>query len=160
VPADGPAAAALPDLSRWLGSNGRIVTSPAARCSVPGASVDLRLGPWDLGSWTGRSWAEIDLASWRADPSYAEHGGESLEALMERVSGLLRAWQGRAGRLAAVTHGAVIKCAVVQVLRAPIDAVWDLDVAHASLTELHFTGSAWRVTRVAAGLERRAAGAE
>ncbi len=79
---------------------------------------------------------------------------------MERVSGLLRAWQGTAGRLAAVTHGAVIKCAVVHVLRAPVDAVWDLDVAHASVTELHSTGEAWRVTRVAAVHERRAAAAE
>ncbi len=79
---------------------------------------------------------------------------------MGRVSGLLHAWQGRSGRLAAVTHGAVIKCAVVHVLRAPIDAVWNLDVAHASATELHFTGEAWRVTRVAAAPGRRAAGAE
>jgi broad specificity phosphatase PhoE len=112
--------------------------------------VDPRLGPWDLGRWTGRSWDELDLSSWRADPSYAEHGGESLEGLMGRVGDLLRAWQGRSGRLAAVTHGAVIKCAVVHVLRAPIDAVWDLDVAHASVTELHSNGSVWRVTRVAA----------
>jgi broad specificity phosphatase PhoE len=150
VPADEPAVGPLPDLSWWLGSHGRIVTSPAVRCSVPGAPVDLRLGPWDLGSWTGRSWDELDLSSWRVDPSYEEHGGESLEVLMGRVSDLLRAWQGRSGRLAAVTHGAVIKCAVVHVLRAPIDAVWDLDVAHASVTELHSNGSAWRVTRVAA----------
>jgi broad specificity phosphatase PhoE len=69
---------------------------------------------------------------------------------MSRVSDVLRAWQGQSGRLAAVTHGAVIKCAVVHALRAPIDAVWDLDVAHASVTELHSTGSGWRVTQVAA----------
>jgi broad specificity phosphatase PhoE len=106
-----------------------------------GASVDLRLGPWDLGSWTGRSWAKIDLASWRTDPSCAEHGGESLEDLAGRVDGLVREWSGNSGRLAAITHGAVIKCAVVQALRAPIEAVCDLDVAHGFVTELHVTGS-------------------
>jgi broad specificity phosphatase PhoE len=152
VPADEPAAGPLPGLTGWLGSHGTMVTSPARRCTVPGAPVDLRLGPWDLGSWTGQSWDELDLASWRTDPSYDAHGGESLEMLMERVGGLLHTWRGRSGRLAAVTHGAVIKCAVVHALRAPIDAVWDLDVAHASVTELHCNGSAWRVTRVAAPL--------
>jgi broad specificity phosphatase PhoE len=148
VPADEPAAAALPDLTGWLGRSGTVVTSPARRCAVPGAVVDERLGPWDLGTWNGRPWRELDLPSWRTDPSYDAHGGESLEGLAGRVSRLLREWSGNSGRLAAITHGAVIKCAVVQALRAPIEAVWDLDVAHSSVTELHVSGSSWRVTRV------------
>jgi broad specificity phosphatase PhoE len=46
------------------------------------------------------------------------------------------------------THGAVIRCAVVQALRAPIEAVWHFGVAYGSVTELHVTGSSWRVRRV------------
>ncbi len=149
TPADEPAEGTLPDLTRWLGRTGRVVTSPARRCLVPEASIEPRLAPWDLGTWTGRPWHELDLASWRADPSYDAHGGESLIALFARVSALLDEWHTAAGRVAVVTHAAVIKAAVVHALRAPIEAMWHLDVAPASLTELHaIPPGGWRVTRV------------
>lgn len=148
VPADEPAVAALPDLTGWLGRSGRVVTSPARRCRLPGAPVDPRLGPWHLGNWTGRPLGELDLLAWRTDPAFAEHGGESLLALSERVRDLLADWQAGTGRLAAVTHGPLIKMAVVQALQAPVQAVWDLDVAPGSTTELHSTPSGWRVTAV------------
>jgi broad specificity phosphatase PhoE len=124
------------------------VTSPARRCRLPETAVEPRLRAWDLGRWAGRALDEFDLASWRSDPSYAEHGGESLVDLAARTGELLEDWHDRSGRLVAVTHAAVIKAAVVHALRAPIGAVWDLDVAPASLTELHATPTGWRVTRV------------
>jgi broad specificity phosphatase PhoE len=68
--------------------------------------------------------------------------------MSERVRLLLADWHGRTGRLEAVTHAPVIKLAVVQALRAPVQAVWDLDVAPGSTTELHSTPSGWRVTAV------------
>ncbi len=148
VPADEPADAPVLDLTRWVGRGGHIATSPARRCTVPGALIEPRLGPWDLGTWTGRPWHELDLESWRADPSYNAHGGESLIALLARVRALLDEWHTTAGRVAAVTHAAVIKAAVVHALRAPIEAMWKLDVAPASQTELHATPAGWRVTRV------------
>lgn len=110
--------------------------------------MDARLGPWDLGTWTGRPLAELDLAGWRADPSYDLHGGESLLALSSRVAEVLASWHAQSGRVVAVTHAAVIKTAVVQALRAPVDAAWDVDVAPASLTELHATPTGWRVVGV------------
>lgn len=135
-----------------MGRAGTVVTSPARRCSVPGADphirVDERLRPWDLGSWTGRDLAELDLAAWRADPGYDAHGGESLLALCERVAGLLADWYGRGDRLVAVTHAAVVKAAVVHALQAPVQATWDLDVAPSSTTELHATPTGWRVVGV------------
>ncbi len=70
------------------------------------------------------------------------------DALSDRVRGLLADWQARTGRLAAVTHAPLIKTAVVQALHAPVQAVWDLDVAPGSTTELHSTPSGWRVTAV------------
>lgn len=148
MPGDEPAAGPLPDLSGWLGRSGTAVTSPARRCRVAGAPVEPALGPWDLGSWTGRPWEGLDLARWRLDPAYDDHGGESLLALRGRVSALLEDWRGRPGRLVAVTHAAVVKAAVTVALRAPADAAWDVDVHPSSLTELHATPGGWRVVRV------------
>ncbi len=148
MPADEPAVGDLPDLSGFLGRTGSVVTSPALRCLVAGAPVEPRLAPWDLGSWTGRELAELDLAGWRADPAYDSHGGESLCTLVDRVGGLLASWHDEPGRLVAVTHAAVIKAAVVCALRAPLEAVWDIDVAPGSGTELHATATGWRVVGV------------
>ncbi len=149
MPDDEPALGVLPDLTGWLGRSGTVLTSPAARCRVPGAEVEPALGSWDLGSWTGRPLAELpDLTAWYNDPAWSGHGGESLLALQERVAGLLGRWHTRAGRLAAVTHGAVVRAAVTTVLRAPPLAAWDLDVAPGSVTELHTTATGWRVVRV------------
>lgn len=116
---------------------------------MAGADVDAALGPWDLGSWAGLSLAALpDLERWRSDPSFAGHGGESLVALQQRVAGWLAGWHDRPGRWVAVTHGAVVAAAVASVLRAPPLAVWDLDVAPGSVTELHTTSDGWRVVRV------------
>ena len=148
MPDDEPAVGPLPDLAGWLGRSGTTVTSPARRCARPGAPADARLGPWDLGDWAGRPFEGLDLQGWRTDPGYDAHGGESLVALHARVGGLLDEWHGRSGRLAAVTHAAVIKAMVVRALRAPVEAVWEIDVLPASLTELHATPTGWRLTRL------------
>ena len=152
MPDDEPAAASLPDLAPLVGRDGLLLRSPARRCEVPGAQVDQRLRPWDLGSWAGRPFAELDLTGWRADPSYDAHGGESLLALHARVATLLAdlasTTTGGRSTVFAVTHGAVIKAAVCVALGAPATAAWDLDVHPASVTELSTTGSGWRVVRV------------
>lgn len=148
MPGDEPAVGPLPDLTGWLGRSGTVVTSPARRCTQPGAPVDARLGPWDLGDWTGRPFDGLDLGGWRTDAGYDAHGGESLVAVHARAAGLLDDWHGRAGRLAAVTHAALIKAMVVHALRAPVEAVWDVDVRPASVTELHSTPTGWRLTRL------------
>ena len=149
MPADEPAVGPPPDLTAWLGRSGTIVTSPARRCLRPQAAVEPRLGPWDLGVWTGRPFEELDLASWRTDPGFDAHGGESLAALHARAAGLLADWHQRTGRLAAVTHAAVIKSMVVHALGAPVQAVWDVDVRPATVTELHAHSTGWRLTRLA-----------
>lgn len=61
---------------------------------------------------------------------------------------LLDEWHRRDGRVVAVTHAAVVKAMVVHALRAPLEAVWDLDVRPASVTELHATSTGWRLTRL------------
>lgn len=148
MPDDELAVDPLFDLTGWVGRSGAIVTSPARRCLQPGAAVDPRLGPWDLGAWTGRPFDELDLASWRTDPGFDAHGGESLDALHARAAGVLADWHQRTGRVAAVTHAALIKAMVVHSLGAPVQAVWDVDVRPASVTELHATSTGWRLTRL------------
>ena len=148
VPDDEVAGGPLPDLTAWLGRSGTVITSPARRCLLAGAAVEPRLRPWDLGEWTGRPFDELDLASWRSDPGFDRHGGESLIHLAARVRGLLDDWHGSTGRIAAITHAAVIKAMVVQALRAPLEAVWDLDIAPGAFTEMHATAAGWRVVRV------------
>ena len=148
MPDDEVAAGPLPDLTGWLGRSGTVLTSPARRCRQPGAAVEPRLGPWDLGQWTGRPFDQLDLHAWRNDSSFDAHGGESLVALQARTAGLLTEWHALAGRLAAVTHAAVIKAMVVHALGAPVEAVWDIDVRPASVTELHAASTGWRLTRL------------
>ncbi len=148
VPADEDATGPLDDLTPWLGRSGRVVTSPARRCRQPGGEVEPLLRPWDLGTWTGRPLAELDLGAWRSDPTYDAHGGESLLALLDRVRDVLAQWHDRPGRLVAVTHAAVIKAAVVNALGAPPTAIWDIDVHSSSGTELHDGPRGWRVVRV------------
>lgn len=153
VPAhDDPAAEALADLTPWLRGNGQIVTSSARRARVQGSAVEPRLTPWDLGSWAGRQLGELpprQLAAWRSDPAWNGHGGESLEAVHDRVRSLLDEWGiGQDGRRIAVTHASVVRAAVLIALRAPTEAAWDLDVRPGSGTELHRSPNGWRVLSV------------
>ena len=149
LPLDEVAEQPLPDFARWQGRTGTVLTSPALRCHVPGATIEPQLGPWDLGRWAGLSLADVpDLPAWRTDPAYDGHGGESALALLARVAALLAGLHGREGRIVAVTHAAVIRLAVLHALGAPAEAAWQLDIAPGSLTELHVSGAGWRVARV------------
>lgn len=116
---------------------------------MPGAPIEPLLAPWDLGCWTGLQLTDIpDLMTWRNDPTYNAHGGESLLVLLERTRTLLTQSQDHPHRLAAITHSAVIRAAVVGVLHAPPEAFWDIDVTPGAITELHGSGPKWRIIRV------------
>jgi broad specificity phosphatase PhoE len=73
-------------------------------------------------------------------------------ALLERVGGWLDGQAARDGRTIAVTHGGVVKAAVVHALAAPPDAFWRVDVAPLALTELHAHDGRWTVARVNAAV--------
>lgn len=79
----------------------RVLTSPLQRCADVGrwlrrwgwSHVQLQaLREIDFGTWEGRTWAQIgrpEVDAWCADfARYAPGGGESLEALLERVATL------------------------------------------------------------------------
>jgi len=85
------------------------------------------------------------------DPDAAPHGGESLTRFAARVAAWLDEQAADDGRAIAVTHGGVVKAAVVHALGAPLAAFWRIDVAPLALTELHAHEGRWTVTRVNAG---------
>lgn len=86
------------------------------------------------------------------DPDASPHGGESLSALLARVAGWMAQQAAVDGRAIVVTHGGVVRAAVVHALGAPAPAAWRIDVAPLSVTELHARDGRWTVTRVNAGL--------
>jgi broad specificity phosphatase PhoE len=132
------------------------VTSPAARCretaqlaGFPDARSDAGFAELDFGDWAGRDPHEVGratpraLESWYRNPASAPPGGERIEELAARVrTALQRLRDGR--RTVVFTHGGPIKVGVLTALGAPLTAVWNLDIAPCSVTELHARpGGGW-----------------
>jgi broad specificity phosphatase PhoE len=152
----GAADAAL--LGAALPRNCEALTSPALRCRQTAAAAGLRaaavepaLAECDFGGWAGGSLADVDEAealAWMTDPEARPHGGESLAAFAARVSGWLDGQARLDGRAVAISHGGVVKAAVVHALGAPLAAFWRIDAAPLAITELHAHDGRWTVTRV------------
>jgi broad specificity phosphatase PhoE len=140
-----------PALRRW----DRAVTSPAlgARQTADALSLDASVHPalrdCDYGHWGGRRLADIqaahpaELAIWLSDLSAAPHGGESLLALMLRVSDWVADRLHDDGHTIAVTHAAVVRAAIIGVLGAPPEAFWRIDAAPMSVVDLRSDKRRW-----------------
>jgi broad specificity phosphatase PhoE len=139
---------------------GEVMCSPAQRCRQTAAAagladplIDARLAEGDFGTWAGRTLEDvhtedIDAATaWMTDPDAAPHGGESLSAFSARVAGWLDEQAEHDGRAVAITHGGVVKAAVVHALGAPVMSFWRVDVAPLSVTTLHAHQGRWTVVR-------------
>ena len=150
----GALAGCLPAADRVWASYARRCIETAMRCSpdVPVQRV-AELAELDFGRWAGRDPEEVSraepeaLAAWYDDPGSAPHGGERLAVLRERVAEVLRRAAALGGVTVAVTHGGVCKAALLDVLELDAPALWRLDVAPGSVTELHAAGRTWRVVR-------------
>ncbi len=152
--------AAATELLGLLPANGEVVSSPAARClqTAGAAGITPALEPalreCDFGSWTGRTLAELNaaepdaVAAWMSEPTARAHGGETQAEFVERVAHWLDVQATLEGRMLAITHGGVVKAALVHALGAPLEAFWRIDVAPLALTELHAHDGRWTVTRV------------
>jgi broad specificity phosphatase PhoE len=86
------------------------------------------------------------------DPAARPHGGEALTTFAARVGAWLDTQAEGGGRTIAVTHGGVVKAAVVRALGAPIDAFWRIDVAPLRVTELHAHDGRWTVASLNAAV--------
>ncbi|MDN3358797.1 histidine phosphatase family protein [Actinomadura sp. DC4] len=130
-----------------------VLRGPELRCAQTASAVGLdavadpALADLDLGAWRGRTLTELepDLGAWPTDPAAAPHGGESLTALAERVASWLLGLPGERSLLAAVTHPAVVRAAVLHTLGAPLTGFWRLDSAPLTQTWLTRHGGRWQV---------------
>ena len=117
-------------------------------------AVDRRWPSATSARWAGRPLTRDRgrttrrVRAWMTDPDAAPHGGESSTALLARVRAWLDEQAALDGTAIAITHGGVVKAAVVAALDAPPSAFWRIDVAPLSITELHAHDGRWTVTRV------------
>lgn len=156
-PLDSSGEAAARALAGRLG-RGEALCSPAARARATAAAAGLdarpdpAIGECDFGSWRGRTLAEIHAedpdgaVAWMADPSACPHGGEALDAFAARIRSWMDAQAALDGRVVVVTHGGVVKAAVVHALGAPIEAFWRVDATPLRVTELHAHDGRWTLT--------------
>jgi len=110
------------------------------------AAADPRLADLDCGRCRGQALDAVDPADlrlWLSDPASAPHGGESIDDLVNRVSGWLKSLTDNTLRTVAVTHPAVIRAAVLIALNVPSASFWRIDVTPASRTVLHFRENRW-----------------
>jgi broad specificity phosphatase PhoE len=135
-------------------------TSPARRAIETSgalnlsAEVDPQLRDMDLGRWAGQTFSDIETSEpqemmhWLSDPSANPHGGESVEQLLARV----RVWLGdvaqRRGRIAAVTHPAVIRAAIVVAIAATPLSFWRVDIVPLGMVELGSNGMRWTLKSI------------
>jgi broad specificity phosphatase PhoE len=158
-PLDDRAAAAARELS--VPARAEVVCSPSERCVATAEAAGLTVGALepaiaecDFGSWAGRRLEELvaerpdETRRWMTDPDCAPHGGESLRAFCARVDAWLDGQAARDGTCVAITHGGVVKAAVVHALGAPVEAFWRVDCAPLSTTELRAHDGRWTLRGV------------
>jgi broad specificity phosphatase PhoE len=133
-----------------------LVASPVRRtretAEILGESLGLEiheepgLAEMEFGSWDGLSFTEVrekwpdELSAWLGDLDSAPHGGESFRTVEKRVlegrDRLLAAYAGKT--IVAVSHVTPIKTLVAHALGAPLDAVYRMELAPASVTALSY----------------------
>lgn len=171
-PLDERGRAAAAALRLQLPTGFDVLCSPAARCRQTAQAAGLaspvlepQLSECDFGAWAGRTMQDVwssdadAMTSWMTDPAARPHGGESLAVLCARVGAWLDGQAAREGSAVAITHGGVVKAAVVHALGAPVNAFWRIDATPLRVTELHAHDGRWTVARVNAATtgERREA---
>ena len=139
-------AAALAAIPRIAGAS-RVVCSPLVRAREtaaalgPPVTVDDRWTELDYGTWDGRPFAEVaaeEWARWRADPAWSPPGGESLDAVGDRVRAAAASLADEAAEadVVVVTHVSPIKAAVAWALAVGDGVAWSIHLDPASLTRI------------------------
>jgi probable phosphoglycerate mutase len=142
-----------------------VVTSPLERARetasalAEGRSVHVSaveaLQEYDVGAWTGRALASLAPdEQWRRFNEVrsvtAASGGELMLAVQARAVAALLAVQQEhpEGTIAVVSHGDVIRAALMYFLGMPIDFVHRLEIAPARVSVVRLDGWAPRVLQV------------
>ena len=147
--------AAAEQLNGVLGRVDQCWSSPALRARETAAAlgltpmVDDRLRDCDFGRWTGLRFQQVllreprKLVRWMKNPAAAPHGGESIPEVMARASAWMHEPERHKGHTVAVTHAAVIRAIIVQVIEAQLPSFWRIDVVPLSMTDLRTNGRRW-----------------
>ncbi|MGH3366765.1 MAG: bifunctional RNase H/acid phosphatase [Nocardioidaceae bacterium] len=141
----------------WLRERGGVdvlVSSPLARARETAVHVGDLLGlevatedglrEASFGDWDGHTFADVqrkwpnELDAWLSSSAVAPPGGESADAVSRRVrrtrDRLIAAHPG--STIVAVSHVTPIKMLVRSALGAPLDAIYRMELAPGSITEL------------------------
>lgn len=144
----------LPTPDRVWSSHARRARETAELLGLPADEVLGQLAELGFGRWAGLDPSEVHrlepgpLAAWYADPGSAPHGGETLADLRARAAAVLARAAALGGTTLAVTHGGTCKAALLEALGVDGPGlVWQLDIAPASVTELHHSAGRWRLVR-------------
>lgn len=132
---------------------GAICSSPRRRAIATAAAISAACGreisvtsaldDFDYGLWSGKTKAEVAarwpeaFAQWKDDPSRVSFpGGEAVRDVVRRLERFLELArvEHRGETVVAVTHDAVIRCAVCVVLGAPLSAYHRIKVDLTSTT--------------------------
>ncbi|HOO63105.1 MAG TPA: histidine phosphatase family protein [Synergistaceae bacterium] len=100
------------------------------------------LQEWDFGLWEGLTVEQIEssygslYSQWRKNPgALSPPGGESLDALKVRVKkGLEKIEEHGFSRVLAVTHGGVVRAALLVILGLEDSSFWEMTMRNCSLT--------------------------
>ncbi|MEU9478470.1 histidine phosphatase family protein [Streptomyces sp. NPDC048191] len=114
--------------------------------------VQPALRDCDMGRWRGMTLGEAmarepeAVDAWLADPRATPHGGESLLSFITRVGGWLDTRPAEdGGRIVAVAEPAVIRAALVYVLKAPPATYWNIDVRPLSTSAVTGRAGRWNL---------------
>jgi broad specificity phosphatase PhoE len=126
----------------------RVLSSPLLRATQTAAAiatahdvtveVDERLIELDYGEWDGLALRDVPTAAWaawRADPSFAPPGGESLIDVTTRIAEFVDAVAGE-DLVIAVSHVSPIKAAACLALGVDENASWRMLLGVASVTRV------------------------
>ncbi len=144
----------------WLaplaGTFDAMVSSPVRRtretAEILAEFLDLEIeeeagiAEMEFGTWDGMSFTEVhaqfpdEISNWLGDLESAPHGGESFRTVEKRVlAGRDRIVSSYAGRtVVAVSHVTPIKTLVADALGAPLEAVYRMELAPASVTVISY----------------------
>ncbi|NUP51107.1 MAG: bifunctional RNase H/acid phosphatase [Catenulispora sp.] len=143
-----------------------VVSSPLARtrqtaqaaADALGLPVETDAGfrETDFGLWDGHTFAEVrerwpeELQAWLASPAAKPPGGESFDAVTERVlaarDGLLNRHPRRT--VLVVSHVTPIKTLIRDALGAPLEALYSMELSAASLSVVTYYGDGRRSLRL------------
>ena len=134
----------------WASGPEPAARQAAALLGAAAATVEPLLAEAHLGSWAGRSLADVaaadpdGLRAWLQDPEARPHGGETAAELMQRLRTRLdRAWV--PGLHVWVVTPLVARGLVVTALGAPASLLPHVDVAAGGRVQLSLSGARWRL---------------